>query len=120
MEIEKAQARLEYIRQQLRAECVSYDELHELQSLTPFIEKGDSELLEAAGVPEFQTADWEFIGKSSKYYYWYASVHTGGKGKGIYQCTADSSPPNTDSGYWDLNSLRKLKGDNTETLRDCI
>lgn len=45
--------RLEYLRGQLRAECISYGELHELQSLAEHIEPGDVELLEAAGVPEF-------------------------------------------------------------------
>lgn len=44
--------RLEYLRQQLRGECISYGELHELQSLAEHIEKDDVELLEAAGVPE--------------------------------------------------------------------
>lgn len=45
--------RLEYLRGQLRAECISYGELAELQSLAEFIEPGDVELLEPAGVPEF-------------------------------------------------------------------
>jgi hypothetical protein len=45
--------RLEYLRSELRAERISYDELHELQNLAPHIEPGDVELLEAAGVPEF-------------------------------------------------------------------
>jgi hypothetical protein len=46
--------RLEYLRQELRAERISYGELAELQSLIPHIEEGDVELLEAAGVPEFK------------------------------------------------------------------
>jgi hypothetical protein len=45
-------ARLEYLRGELRAERISYGELAELQSLVPYIDKGDVELLEAAGVPE--------------------------------------------------------------------
>jgi hypothetical protein len=45
--------RLEYIRGELRAERVSYSELAELQGLAEYIEPGDVELLEAAGVPEF-------------------------------------------------------------------
>lgn len=45
--------RLEYLRSQLEAECISYDELHELQSLKVHIDPGDVQLLEAAGVPEF-------------------------------------------------------------------
>jgi len=44
--------RLEYLRQELRAECISYEELFELESLKEYIEPGDVELLEAAGVPE--------------------------------------------------------------------
>ena len=46
-------ARLERLRGKLRAECISYAELVELQSLVAHIEPGDGELLEAAGVPEF-------------------------------------------------------------------
>lgn len=45
--------RLEYLRQELRAERISYGELAELQSLAEYIPKDDVELLEAAGVPEF-------------------------------------------------------------------
>jgi len=47
--------RLEYLRGQLRAECISYYELHELQGLAEHIEPGDVELLEAAGVPELES-----------------------------------------------------------------
>lgn len=49
-----AKKRLEYLRRELRAERMSYGELAELQSLTPYIEPGDVELLEAADVPEFK------------------------------------------------------------------
>ena len=45
--------RLEYLRGELRAQRISYGELHELQSLAKHIKPGDVELLEAAGVPEF-------------------------------------------------------------------
>jgi hypothetical protein len=44
--------RLEYLRQELRQERISYGELTELQSLAEYIDSGDVELLEAAGVPE--------------------------------------------------------------------
>lgn len=44
--------RLEYLRGELRAERISYGELAELQSLAPYIEPDDVELLEAAGVEE--------------------------------------------------------------------
>ena len=45
--------RLEYLRKELRNERISYGELFELQSLSAYIDPGDVELLEAAGVPEF-------------------------------------------------------------------
>jgi hypothetical protein len=44
--------RLEYLRGELRREQLSYGELVELQNLAKYIERGDNELLEAAGVPE--------------------------------------------------------------------
>jgi len=44
--------RLEYLRRELRAERISYEELGELQSLSDHIKSGDIELLEAAGVTE--------------------------------------------------------------------
>ena len=47
-----ARRRLEYLRGELEAECISYGELSELQDLTPYIDAGDVQLLEAAGVPE--------------------------------------------------------------------
>jgi hypothetical protein len=46
--------RLEYLRNELRNERISYGELVELASLVQYIEPGDVELLEAAGVPEFE------------------------------------------------------------------
>jgi hypothetical protein len=49
--IEK-QERLEAIRTELQAERISYGELFELADLAPYIDDGDVELLEAAGVPE--------------------------------------------------------------------
>jgi len=50
-------ARLEELRAALRAESISYGELAELADLVPFIEAGDMELLEAAGVPEHACAN---------------------------------------------------------------
>ena len=47
--------RLEYLRSQIRGECISYSELAELQSLAGHIDPSDVELLEWAGVPEFDT-----------------------------------------------------------------
>ena len=45
--------RLEEIREEIRSERVSIGELIELRSLVEFIDKDDVELLEWAGVPEF-------------------------------------------------------------------
>ena len=50
--IQKARKRLEQLRAELRAERISYGELAELESLIPYIDRDDVELLEAAGVPE--------------------------------------------------------------------
>ena len=44
--------RLEYLRGEIDAERISYGEIHELQTLVPYIEPGDVQLLEWAGVPE--------------------------------------------------------------------
>jgi hypothetical protein len=44
--------RLEYLRGEIRAECISFGELAELQLLAAHIDPGDVELLEWAGVPE--------------------------------------------------------------------
>jgi len=46
--------RLEYLRQELRAESISIGELIELQSLAKYIDKDDLELLEASGIKEFK------------------------------------------------------------------
>lgn len=45
--------RLEYLRREIRAERISYGEIFELESLAEYIEPGDVELLQWAGVPEF-------------------------------------------------------------------
>lgn len=47
------QERLEYLRSQIDAECISYGELAELQDLADQIDPGDVQLLEWAGVSEF-------------------------------------------------------------------
>jgi len=49
-----AKDRLEYLRGEIEAERISWGELVELQSLAEHIEPGDVQLLEAAGVPEWQ------------------------------------------------------------------
>lgn len=48
----KIALRLEYLRDQIRNESISYYELFELQSLAAYIEENDVELLEWAGVTE--------------------------------------------------------------------
>lgn len=50
--------RLEELRQAIRDENISYGELAELQSLVKHIDKGDVELLEAAGVDEQDLAQY--------------------------------------------------------------
>jgi len=52
MTMEKAKARLEYLRGEILAERISYSELDELKELSIFIEENDTLLLEWAGVPE--------------------------------------------------------------------
>jgi polyhydroxyalkanoate synthesis regulator phasin len=54
----KAKKRLEELRKELRAERISWGELTELQSLKDYIDKDDVELLEAAGVPEFDDDEY--------------------------------------------------------------
>jgi hypothetical protein len=55
--MKNAKQRLEYLRQQIEQECISYDEIAELQSLADFINPGDVLLLQWAGVPEFPESD---------------------------------------------------------------
>lgn len=47
-----AKRRLEYLRGEIKAERISYGEIAELQSLTDYIEDGDIELLQWAGIEE--------------------------------------------------------------------
>jgi len=46
-------ARLAYLRGEIEAERISYEEIAELQGLVPHIDPGDVLLLQWAGVPEF-------------------------------------------------------------------
>lgn len=52
VEKQKIKKRLEYLRQEIRAERISYGEIVELQSLVKHIDADDVELLEWAGVKE--------------------------------------------------------------------
>jgi len=46
--------RLEYLRGEIEAECISYGEIVELQDLKDYIEDDDVQLKEWAGIPEFE------------------------------------------------------------------
>jgi hypothetical protein len=46
--------RLEYLRQQIEAECISGYEVAELAGLAEYIDSADTLLLQWAGVPEFE------------------------------------------------------------------
>ena len=46
--------RLEYLRGEIKKECISYSEILELESLKEHIEKGDVELLQWTSTPEFE------------------------------------------------------------------
>lgn len=48
-------ARLQYLKKQIIAECISYEEIAEIQSLAPHIAKGDTLLQKWFIVPEFET-----------------------------------------------------------------
>ena len=50
--LKEIKTRLEYLRQELREERISYGEIAELQSLVDYIDKSDVKLLEAAGISE--------------------------------------------------------------------
>lgn len=50
------QDRLEYLRGEIRAQRISYGEIAELQSLADYIEPGDVELAEWAGIDEAEFA----------------------------------------------------------------
>ena len=53
-----AKQRLEELRTELRNERISWGELLELADLEEYINPGDTELLQAAGVPEFDYFDF--------------------------------------------------------------
>ena len=52
MNTTEAKERLEYLRQEIRAERISYGEIVELQNLIQYIDPSDVELLQWAGVEE--------------------------------------------------------------------
>lgn len=52
--LKKIKKILEELRQEIRQGTISYGEIVELQSLKKYIEDGDVELLEWAGVNEFE------------------------------------------------------------------
>lgn len=62
----KAKTRLEYLREQIENECISYGEIAELQSLVEYIEEDDVVLLEWAGVPENKEKMFSYCEKADK------------------------------------------------------
>ncbi len=64
--IDQKKQRLEYLRKELQAERISYEELAELQALGNYIKKDDVELLETAGVPENNEKGEKQKGKHDK------------------------------------------------------
>jgi len=52
--MEAIQKRLEEIRTEIQNERISYGEIQELQNLSQYIDKDDVELLQWAGVTEFE------------------------------------------------------------------
>jgi hypothetical protein len=46
--------RLNYLRGEIKKECISYGEIAELQSLAEYIPEDDLLLREWAGIPEFE------------------------------------------------------------------
>ena len=54
--------RLEYFRQEIEKESMSYGDIAELASLAEHIDKGDTLLLEWAGVPE----DYKIVDRESE------------------------------------------------------
>jgi hypothetical protein len=61
MNKEQAKKRLEEIRKEIKKECISYGEIAELQSLVKYIDSGDVELLEWAGVKEKALSEKEDV-----------------------------------------------------------
>lgn len=70
--------RLEYLRGEIRQERISYGELAELQSLRAHIPATDTELLEAAGVPEDFTQGREGAKAHGKACIHCGEIHTPG------------------------------------------
>jgi hypothetical protein len=68
--------RLEELREELRAERISYGEIAELQGLAEYIDPDDVELLEAAGVPEFKEDGIEVYDNGGRSYDRYTVVLT--------------------------------------------
>jgi DNA-binding SARP family transcriptional activator len=65
MNLEEIKQRLEAIREAGRKENISYSELAELQELAEYIEPGDVELLELAGVRN-QRADYRAYAQGNR------------------------------------------------------
>jgi hypothetical protein len=60
---EEIKARLQYLKKCVIDENISYGEIAELRSLAKYIDKGDTQLLEWAGVPEFPPDKEEILNR---------------------------------------------------------
>lgn len=91
-----AKQRLEELRMALRSESMSYGELLELQCLSPYIDKGDVELLEASGVEEFSLHQLQtnFVGRTTSAYEYVGELNDL-VGRNAFSCSTkrvDQSP----------------------------
>lgn len=84
-------ARLKYLKGEIQAERISYGEIAELVRLKDYIDRGDVELLEWAGVPEFEELESQsptfFIPKEIPNPY----PHTIVRGEKAYTLTIEDS-----------------------------
>jgi|SRR5581483_5516505 len=52
--------------------------------------------------------NWKLVEYTGAYYYW-STVDD--DGETIYNCTTSNNPPQTNSGYYNLDAFKKLKND---------
>lgn len=91
---EQTKQRLEELRKALRDENISTGELIELQSLKDHIEPNDVELLEAAGVPEFEEDNKVLHGNKVIAEFEGYELEETLKGEMVYDITIDKFNPN--------------------------
>jgi len=111
--------RLEYLRQELRAERISYGELAELQGLVKYIDDSDVELLEAAGVPEKRMTPYEAWLYAAQ---WGSAMRGGDPGACMYGFSEDftmqSEEHRTDCLNWIDKECVPLVNENPELYDD--